>query len=157
MTIPMKLFSNSQMFVRLTQVEKVIPDPVSVTPGIVLSQASGNIFPTNAAGTLGGFGIYTGTALGITNGTYIICPAGSSYEFSTTGTGDPVRTVLQLRKSGNLNAFPASAGSSTDYKGKITFGTSVSTTNYTFVVASTNNVAYKSSELNPLTVTINIK
>lgn len=157
MTIPMKLFSNGQMFVRLTQVEKVIPDPVSVTPGIVLSQASGNIFPTNTAGTLGGFGVYTGTALGITNGTYIICPAGSSYEFSTTGTGDPVHTVLQLRKYGSLSAFPANAGSLTDYKGKITFATSASVTNYTFVVASTNAVAYKSSELNPLTLTINIR
>ena len=157
MTIPLDLFSGQQMFVRLTQVERVIPDPINVSPGLVLSQAAQNIYSTNAGATLGGFGIYTNTALAATNGTYIICPAGSAYEFSTAGTGDPVRTVLQMRKYSNLNAFPANAGSTTDFKGKITFGTSASTTNYTFVVASTNSFANKSDGSNPIIISVTIK
>ena len=157
MTIPLDLFAGNQMFVRLTQVERVIPDPINVSAGLVLSQTAQNIYSTNAGATLGGFGIYTNTALAITNGTYIICPAGSAYEFSTSGTGDPVHTILQMRKYSNLNAYPANAGSLTDFKGKITFGTSASTTNYTFVVASTNSVAYASSTNNPIIISVTIK
>lgn len=160
MTIPMDLFSNSQMFVRLTQVERVIPDPINVAAGIVLSQAAQNIFPTNNAGLLGAFSVGSGTALGITNSTYVICPAGKSYVFDTGGcggTGDPVHTVLQLRKYGSLTAFTPNAGSSTDYKAKITFGTSISITNYTFVVAATNNPAFTSSPLNPIILNISIQ
>jgi formylmethanofuran:tetrahydromethanopterin formyltransferase len=62
-----------------------------------------------------------------------------------------------MRKYSNLNAYLANAGSLTDFKGKITFGTSASTTNYTFVVASTNSVAYKSDGGNPIIITVTIK
>ncbi len=160
MTIPMDLLGGSQMFVRLTQVERVIPDPINVSAGIVLSQAAGNIFTTNSGGLLGTYGVYTGTALATTNGTYVICAAGSSYQFTTENSSSSVHTVLQLRKAGSLTvpAGNINAGSSTNsYKAQVTFPVSASITNYTFVVAATNSASYRSSDLNPIIMDIRIK
>lgn len=148
------------MFVRLTQVERVIPDPINVSAGIVLSQAAGNIFTTNSGGLLGTYGVYTGTALATTNGTYVICAAGSSYQFTTENSSSSVHTVLQLRKAGSLTvpAGNINAGSSTNsYKAQVTFPVSASITNYTFVVAATNSASYRSSDLNPIIMDIRIK
>ena len=156
MTMPMNLFSNNQMFVRLTQVERVVPDPINVNATVVLSQTYQNLAATNVTGNvISPFGIYQGTALAPTN--YFMCPAGAAYEFSTAGTGNPVHTVMSLRKYGAFSAFPANAGSQADFKAKFAVGTSASVTNYSVVLASTNAIAYASSTNNPIILTVTVK
>lgn len=156
MTIPINIFSNNQMFVRLTQVEKVIPDPLGVTPGIVISQRSGNALGTNnGAYSLGGIyfvatnsvlyaqEVKTNVSPYTTNTTYILTPSSSTnYTFTTEDTDNSVHTVMQLRKYVNgvvsLVSYTNTAGLGTSWHAQATV---VGATNFgfNFIVASTNN------------------
>ncbi len=156
MTIPINIFSNNQMFVRLTQVEKVIPDPLGVTPGIVISQRSGNALGTNnGAYSLGGiYFVATNTVLYAqevktnvspytTNTTYILTPSSSTnYTFTTEDTDNSIHTVMQLRKYVNgvvqFTAATNTAGLGTSWHAQASV-VGGATLGYGFIVASTNN------------------
>ena len=158
MTIPTDLFGNSPMFVRLAQVEKVIPDPVGVTPGVIFSQASGSL-KTAPAGytTLGGVAVVSATAVAQTN-TPIICPIGAtpgkySYQITTVPSGGTYNTILLVRN------FPVIGQSNTDIsfsagsgKSQVTLTPASPNTGYTFVTAATTTPPVCS----PIMVQVNI-
>ena len=158
MTIPMDLFTNKAMFVRLTRVEKVFPDPVDVKGGLTLSQAAGNLAASASGDTLCSATVDGTTAMATTNNTYVLCGKTNIYQFTTSGSGTSVRTVLQIRNKTSGLGFIAgcdssfSAGAS---KGQVTVPMSGATSNYTFVVAATTD--FKPTPGCPIVLDIKIK
>jgi hypothetical protein len=156
MIIPMNLFTNQQMFVRLARVDRLIPDPISVTPGIILSQASGSMTNTTpTSGTIGGTQIDTTTAVA-QNGVPVLCPVGKNYQFTTATSGSSLQVCILVRN------FPAAGSSTADgsftagsFKSQVTLAPASPNTGYTFVAAAT--AAVKPSACNPIQVEINIK
>jgi regulation of enolase protein 1 (concanavalin A-like superfamily) len=106
MVIPTDLFSNSTLFVRLAQVDRVIPDPIGVIAGTVFSQAN----MTSVSGTAGicGSAVDSSTAVSQTNGLagYLLCPAGTgnqtlSYQFTTLPSGGTLQTYILVKNYPN--------------------------------------------------------
>ncbi len=96
MTIPMNLFSNNQIFVRLAKVDRVIPDPISVTAGTIFSQAGGSLKTTAIGPSICGTPVNTASAVAQV-GVPILCPAGRKYQFTTSSSGSALQTVIQVR------------------------------------------------------------
>jgi hypothetical protein len=155
MTIPLNLFTNNSMFVRLAQVDRVIPDPLGVTPGMILSQASGNMSAYAPPGNfLGGFLVNPSGAVTIPTTNYLSAGPGYSYTFNTTESTN-LNTVLVVKKyisAGASTAIATNAGVGNAGKAKITFGTSTSITNYTAILAATNG--FTPSACSPLRLRI---
>ncbi|HEX7654566.1 MAG TPA: hypothetical protein VF607_13745 [Verrucomicrobiae bacterium] len=156
MIIPMSLVTNQALFIRLARVERLIPDPISVTPGLILSQASGSMVTTSPSGsTIGGTQIDTSTALA-QNSVPVLCPVGHTYQFTTAPSASSLQVCLLVRN------FPAAGTSTSDgsftagsYKSQVTLTPVSPNTGYTFVAAATP--AVKPSACNPIRVQINIK
>ena len=160
MTIPMDLFTNNAMFVRLAQVEKVYPDPLDVKGGLTLSQAAGNLSASANGSSLCTATVDGATAMALTNATYLLCGKTNSYEFTTISTCTSVRTVLQVRnKTSGLGFIPGCDGSFSagTYKAQVTVPISTATSNYTFVVAATPAPGYTPTAANPIILEIKIK
>ncbi|MEY4917227.1 MAG: hypothetical protein RL616_1140 [Verrucomicrobiota bacterium] len=181
MSIPINMFSNNQMFVRLTQVEKVIPDPLGVTAGMVISQSAGNTYATNnGAYALGSFTVATNTALYAmeiktnaavnpntytTNTTYVLTPSSSTnYTFTTEDTDNTVHTIMQLRKY--VSGTPQFTGVTNTFGQKTSGHAQVSVVGganvgYSFIIASTNNPTSQTgivmpTACNPILLKINM-
>lgn len=156
MVIPMNLFPNSPMFVRLAQVDRVIPDLI-VTPGYVFSLANSNLVKTSSNGQLCSDNIDPTSTI-TQNGAYIICPAGGVYQFTTANSGSLLRTALQVR---NLNTLAIEgcdgSYSAGNYKAQVTFTNAALTThtNFTFVAAATPT-PQPATPTCPIVVTVNI-
>ena len=158
MTIPLDLFTNKAMFVRLTRVEKVFPDPVDVKGGLTLSQAAGNLAASASGDTLCSATVNGVTAMATTNSTYVICVKTNSYQFTTGNSGASVRTVLQLRnKTVGLGVIVGCDGSYSagSYKAQVTVPYSGATSNYTFVAVATAD--FTPTPACPIVVDIKIK
>ncbi|HEV2694190.1 MAG TPA: autotransporter-associated beta strand repeat-containing protein [Verrucomicrobiae bacterium] len=156
MTIPMNLFPGSPMFVRLAQVDRVIPDPLVVTAGFVFSLANSNLVKNAASGaTLCSDNVDTASLL-TQNGTSIICPAGHTYQFTTANSGSTLHTALQTRNLKTLATTCDGIFSAGNYKSQITFTNAVASTatNFTFVAGATPSPA--ATVTSPVVVTVNI-
>jgi hypothetical protein len=158
MTIPMNLFSNNQMFVRLTQVERVIPDPVMVTPGILLSQGAGNMSANSSpAFTLGGYNINPTNSVIVSSTNYLVCNMTNTYTFYTDESTN-LRTVLMVKRLNANNTttiIATNGGESSEGKARISLPYSTATTNYTVILAATNG--YTPSGSFPLRLRIEYK
>jgi regulation of enolase protein 1 (concanavalin A-like superfamily) len=159
MTIPLDLFNNNEMYVRLVQVERVFPDPVDVKGGICLS---GKNFSTNAGGgTLCSDTVDAPRTVTLTNSTYVICMKTNIYEFTTENSDASAHTVMQLRNriSGLSNYLAACVGSTNatyianNYKAAVTLPMSLAVSNYTFIVGASPAGAKKT----PIQVDIRLK
>ncbi len=140
MTIPMNLYSNKQMFVRLAQVDRVIPDPISVTAGTIFSQASGNLGTTTSGSTICSVSVDTSTAVAQV-GVPILCPAGKTYQFTTAPSGSTLQTVILVRNYptigiSNCDASFTAGGTNKSQVTVLQTNTSV-LAGYTFVAAVT--------------------
>lgn len=161
MTIPMDLFTNSQMFVRLTQVERVIPDPISVTPGILLSQSALNLNATNQGATLGNYSVSTANTLIPTNGTYVVCGPTNSYTFSTDQSTN-IHTVMLLRKyTTPIPTFAALATNvgtaANNWQAMVSLQSNLVTNKYTFVIAATNDLNWLPTPTRPIMLRIDYR
>jgi len=152
----MNLFPGSPMFVRLAQVDRVIPDLI-VTPGYVFSLASSNLMKdASQVSSLCGDTVDSTSVL-TQNTNYIICPAGHVYQFTTANSGSQLHTTLQVR---NLKALVIAGCdgnySAGNYKAQVTFTNTAATvdTNFTFVAAATPNP--QATPTCPVVVTVNI-
>ena len=69
------------------RVERLIPDPLGVTPGIILSQSSGSMTASTPSGnTICGTTVDTTTAL-VQSSVPVLCPVGRTYQFTTAPSG----------------------------------------------------------------------
>ena len=159
MTIPMSFFSNSTMFVRLAQVERVIPDPLGVTPGLVLSVGDGNMVSNAAAATLlGGHTVNTTNSVIIPITNYLTLSPYTNYTFTTENSTN-LRTVMVIRRATNIFGVNTSIGVATNAGignaglAKITL--SAIATNYTVIIAATNK--YTPTASNPLRLRIDFQ
>jgi len=157
MTIPTDMFTNKAVFVRLAQVDRVIPDPPGVTPGVIFSQASGSLKSAPASLTA-----LCGTAVIFTNSVAstnvpILCPSTPAnkytYQFTTTPSGSTYNTILSLRRYSVIGVSNCdttfSAGSG---KAQVTVTPPTNNTGYTFVAAPTTPVTLDC----PIKVQVNI-
>jgi len=145
MNIPSYLFTNQSIFIRLAQVDRVIPDPPGVTPGIIFSQASGSLksAPVSLT-TLCTTPVVFSNSVASTN-VPILCPSTPinkySYQFTTTPSGSTYNTILSVRHfpaigaSNCDTAFSAGAG-----KAQLILTPTNSNTGYTFVAAPTTPI-----------------
>ncbi|HSY17584.1 MAG TPA: autotransporter-associated beta strand repeat-containing protein [Candidatus Acidoferrales bacterium] len=156
MTVPMNLFPNTPMYLRLAQVDRVIPDPIVATAGYVLSVASSNLVKTTSAGTLCNDSVDTASVL-TQNSTSVVCPAGHVYQFTTANSGSGLHTALQTRNLKSLQITCDGNFSAGNYKAQVTFTNAVSSTatNITFVAAATATPQPATTTC-PVVVTINI-
>ena len=158
MPIPLSSFSNNPVFVRLTQVEKVIPDPVAVTPGMLVSLASANmVVNPNPATALGIYTVNPAGSVIVPGNNPLACQPGYSY---TLDTGESaVNTVMQVKQyksAGNAPIVGTDAGGGNGGKAKITFAVSGLNTNYTVILAATNGFTPNNAS-SPLLLRINYK
>ena len=155
MIIPVNLFSNRQMFVRLARVERLIPDPLGVTPGIILSQSSGSMNASAPGGnTICNTTVDTSTAL-TQSSVPVLCPVGRTYQFTTAPSGATLQTVIQVRNYPGFSLTCDGIFSAGSYKSQVTLTPSGATTGYTFLAAATP--AVKPSAGNAIQVQINIR
>lgn len=142
MTIPMNLFSNKQMFVRLAEVERVIPDPpLTVTAGLILSLGAGNLVTGNSGSGLCGKGVAASSVVTQPANTVLVCPAGHTYQFTTAPSGSLLHTYLQTRNYFTGGTTCDTAFTAGNYKAQITFSIPSNSfyTNYTFIAAATTD------------------
>ena len=156
MIIPVNLFSNRQMFVRLARVERLIPDPLGVTPGIILSQSSGSMNATTPSGsTICSTTVDTTTAL-VQSSVPVLCPVGKTYQFTTAPSGTTLQTVIQVRNyPGVLTTTCDGIYSAGSFKSQVTLTPGGANTGYTFLAAATT--AIKPSVCNAIQVQVNIR
>ena len=155
MSIPMDLFSRSAMYVRLTQVERVIPDPQSVTPGLILSQPAGNMVANNPAGSLGGYTVNSVGSVAIQVTNYLALIPTNNYTF-TTDNSTNLFTVMVIKRmtniSGIASSIPVATNAGVGFAGKARISLLASATNYTAIIAATNN--YTPTTNNPIRLRI---
>lgn len=158
MTIPMDFFPNNSMFVRLTQVERVIPDPLGVTPGLILSVAAGNMVANNPGSSLGGYTVNTAGAIIVPLTNYLTCSPLTNYTFTTENSTN-LRTVMIVKRATNIFGVATSINVATNAGignagiAKISlYGVA---TNYTAIIAATNG--YTPTTCNPLRLRIDYK
>lgn len=157
MTIPSYLFTNQALFLRLAQVDRVIPDPPGVTPGVIFSQASGTLkSPPASLTTLCGTPVVFTNSVASTN-VPILCPSTPankySYQFTTLPSGSTYNTIISVRHFSVIGASNCdttfSAGSG---KSQVTLTPATNNIGYTFVAAPTAPVPLNC----PIMVQVNI-
>ena len=150
MIVPLNLFTNNQLYFRMLQVSRVIPDPPTIVqPGVVLSLGQGLSGYSLAGNVLSGVQVNTATAVS-QSGTFLLCPTGHNYLFSTASSGASLRTALQVTSWLNLKVFNdpllypvlTAAGSAINYKSQITVSDPAGRglLGYSFVAAATTAV-----------------
>lgn len=92
MEVPRAL-SSKPLFFRLTQVDRVIPDPpLALTTGLILSLVDGNVT------TIAGNSLCSATVTNSITQTSMTAVSGYTVSFSTVDSGSTLNTVLQTRK-----------------------------------------------------------
>lgn len=140
MIIPLNLFTNGQMFFRMMQVARVIPDPpIALSAGIVLSVGTGGlVHNASAANQLCNLQVNTASAVSQA-GTYIVCPTGHTYQFTTAPSGASLNTAIQVTSWFNLAVKCDSTFSAGNNKSQVTVTNKVGSGiyGYSFVAAAT--------------------
>ena len=158
MSIPMNLFPNTTMFVRLTQVERVIPDPLGVTPGLVLSLSAGNMVANNPGSTLGGYAVNPTNAVIVPVTNYLTLSPLTNYTFTTEDSTN-LRTVMVIKRVTNIVGIATSIGVATNVgignEGLAKISLLAVATNYTVIIAATNK--YTPTACNPLQLRIDFQ
>lgn len=135
MKIPTSLFSNSPLFVRLAEVDRVIPDgPIDVTPGIILSQSTGNLRSVTGAAQICKTNVVSKSAVAATN--IIFCPGGTNYQFTTAPSSTSLHTAILLENVQSQVTNCDATGSAGTNKSQLTLITPTNT-QYSFVAAAT--------------------
>ena len=160
MIIPTSLFSNAQVFVRLAQVNRVIPDPPGVTAGTIFSQTSGGAVAPASLNALCGTTIVTTNAIAST-GIPIVCPntpAGKyTYQFTTDPSGSTYNSIISVRAytavgASNCDTFFTAGGGKSQVKVTPTPSALLTNYGYTFVAAPTT----PAPSCTPVKVRVNI-
>ena len=157
MSIPMSFFSNSTMFVRLTQVERVIPDPLGVTPGLVLSLAEKNINTNNPGSTLGGYTVNPTNSVIVPITNYLTLSPVTNYTFTTENSTN-LRTIMIVKRVTNIVSnvsIPVATNAGIGNEGLAKITLQAVATNYTVIIAATNK--YTPSACNPLQLRIDFQ
>ena len=139
MTIPMNLFSNQTAYLRLAQVDRLIPDPLSCTPGIVLGQGSGN-FASQSASSICSVNVTASTCVAPSQ--YILCPGTATGKYSYTFTTQPSSAgynyIVETKQIPLINNTSCGINdASTSGKAYTTVTPTSATQEYTFVAGAT--------------------
>jgi autotransporter-associated beta strand protein len=94
--LPLNIFGNTPMFLRLEKVAKVIPDPLNVTSGMILSEAKTNLSPDTSASKLCSISVISTNAVLLVSSNALLCFAGTNYTFTTAPNAPSPVVALQV-------------------------------------------------------------
>ena len=155
MQIPLNLSSN-RLFLRLGQVDRVIPDPpLLLTTGLILSLTCGNLI-TNSGNTLCTNTVPVINAIAQTNMTAV---PGYTVTFTTVNSGYTLDTVLQARKFPAIINLPCDDNSAGNLKSQQSYSTAatVPSTSSTFSLVAAVKPATPTTPTLPIVVKILIQ
>lgn len=138
MSVPLNVTSN-QMFLRLSRVERVIPDPDFIlTTGIIISPGAGLSATTVSGSALCGTPVISSYAQGLSAGK-VIAPVATTVTFSSSQSDALVDTVLQIRNAALQTV--CDDNSAANYKSIVLRQTTAAnlTNSYSIVIAPKTN------------------